>query len=168
MFYSQGHSIACMLVEAAVRRAAAGAAQHFAHGMCKVCYEEFLEVTGGTSAGADPPAFTAGLAPKKVALMHCPVHTAMLPNVRMFCCGCQCPGLIWLSWLQRKRRNQEEDLPALPGLEQEEEEQDIEMQLEAVLQQDGMGKYTRVRSARCHFAKMPQSALLSISGPTSR
>ncbi|EIE20930.1 cyclin-like protein [Coccomyxa subellipsoidea C-169] len=52
----------------------AGAAQHFAHGMCKVCYEEFLEVTGGTSAGADPPAFTAGLAPKKVALMHCPAE----------------------------------------------------------------------------------------------
>lgn len=25
--------------------------------MCKACYEEYLEVTGGTSNGADPPAF---------------------------------------------------------------------------------------------------------------
>lgn len=36
--------------------------------MCKVCYEEYLEVTGGTSNGADPPAFTAGLAEVCMAL----------------------------------------------------------------------------------------------------
>jgi hypothetical protein len=44
-------------------RAGVGA-PHFAHGMCKDCYEQYLDVTGGTSQGADPPAFTASLAPK--------------------------------------------------------------------------------------------------------
>ncbi|BDA42484.1 probable transcription factor IIIB 90 kDa subunit at N-terminal half [Coccomyxa sp. Obi] len=86
---------------------AAGGA-HFAHGMCKACYEEYLEVTGGTSNGADPPAFQKA------------------------------------SQRELKASGGGEEVLALPGLEQEgDEEQDIEQQLEAVLQQDGLGKYTR-------------------------
>lgn len=54
-------------------------------------------------------------------------------------------------WLQLKAKGVAEDALPLPGLEQEddEEEEDIEQQLEAVLQQDGMGKYTRVSPSRC-------------------
>ena len=34
----------------------------FAHGMCKECYLEFLQVTGGLSQpGANPPSFRANL-----------------------------------------------------------------------------------------------------------
>ncbi len=44
-------------------RAASGGA-HFAHGMCKDCYERYLKVSGGTySEGADPPAFAAAEVP---------------------------------------------------------------------------------------------------------
>ena len=41
---------------------------HFAHGMCKVCFEEFIEATGGMSVGADPPAYNADAKPKVSAL----------------------------------------------------------------------------------------------------
>ncbi|XP_074564266.1 transcription factor IIIB 60 kDa subunit-like isoform X2 [Curcuma longa] len=30
---------------------------HFAHGLCKECYDEFVEISGGLQGGADPPAF---------------------------------------------------------------------------------------------------------------
>ncbi|GAB2293894.1 hypothetical protein Dimus_028106 [Dionaea muscipula] len=30
---------------------------HFAHGLCKECYDEFIEVSGGLDEGAKPPAF---------------------------------------------------------------------------------------------------------------
>ena len=34
---------------------------HFARGMCRVCFEQFLKVSGGYRAGANPPAFTRGI-----------------------------------------------------------------------------------------------------------
>ncbi|KAK9835222.1 hypothetical protein WJX81_006819 [Elliptochloris bilobata] len=34
---------------------------HFARGMCRACFEEFLRVSGGYTAGANPPAFTRGI-----------------------------------------------------------------------------------------------------------
>ena len=30
---------------------------HVAHGLCKVCYTEITKISGGTSGGAEPPAF---------------------------------------------------------------------------------------------------------------
>ncbi|XP_068634840.1 transcription factor IIIB 60 kDa subunit isoform X2 [Aristolochia californica] len=32
-------------------------ATHFAHGLCKVCYDDFIEISGGLQGGAEPPAF---------------------------------------------------------------------------------------------------------------
>ncbi|KAG6526211.1 hypothetical protein ZIOFF_016193 [Zingiber officinale] len=32
-------------------------APHFAHGLCKECYDEFIEISGGLQGGTDPPAF---------------------------------------------------------------------------------------------------------------
>ena len=43
----------------AVLRAASGTA-HFAHGMCKECFEDYLKVSGGQAAdSALPPAFAS-------------------------------------------------------------------------------------------------------------
>jgi len=141
---------------------AAGTA-HFAHGMCKACYEEYLEVTGGTSNGADPPAFTAGIQAEVCwALSPCTsrqVHILGLSEYGSDAATCHIL-LQWRSldsslfqfrlWLQLKAKGVAEDALQLPGLEQEDdEEEDIEQQLEAVLQQDGMGKYTRVSPSPC-------------------
>ncbi|PKA66656.1 hypothetical protein AXF42_Ash003311 [Apostasia shenzhenica] len=30
---------------------------HFAHGLCKKCYDEFIKISGGLKGGAEPPAF---------------------------------------------------------------------------------------------------------------
>ncbi|CAA6668715.1 unnamed protein product [Spirodela intermedia] len=30
---------------------------HFAHGLCKDCYDEFIEISGGIQGGSEPPAF---------------------------------------------------------------------------------------------------------------
>ncbi|KAK9817299.1 hypothetical protein WJX72_012355 [[Myrmecia] bisecta] len=41
---------------------------HFAHGMCRTCFVEYLEVCGGAYSGADPPAYTRGLEKEALAL----------------------------------------------------------------------------------------------------
>lgn len=44
--------------------------KHFAHGMCRACFQEFLAVSGGiwTDGAADPPAFTKGKKKRVLAL----------------------------------------------------------------------------------------------------
>nr|GMC78858.1 transcription factor IIIB 60 kDa subunit-like isoform X1 [Ipomoea batatas] len=34
-----------------------GKEPHFAHGLCRSCYAEFIEISGGLMGGSDPPAF---------------------------------------------------------------------------------------------------------------
>uniref|UniRef100_A0A2N9EP25 Brf1 TBP-binding domain-containing protein n=1 Tax=Fagus sylvatica TaxID=28930 RepID=A0A2N9EP25_FAGSY len=34
-----------------------GGTPHFAHGLCKNCYEDFIELSGGLHGGSEPPAF---------------------------------------------------------------------------------------------------------------
>ena len=47
--------------------------------MCKVCFEDFIEATGGMSEGADPPAYNADAKPKvttPIPLMGFYMHTS--------------------------------------------------------------------------------------------
>lgn len=52
-------------------RSAGSGVSHFAHGMCKVCFEDFIEATGGMSEGADPPAYNADAKPKVINFTSC-------------------------------------------------------------------------------------------------
>lgn len=45
---------------------AGSGAVHFANGMCKLCFDDFVKATGGMSEGADPPAYNADTAPKVI------------------------------------------------------------------------------------------------------
>lgn len=51
-------------------RYAGSGALHFAHGMCRQCFEDFMEATGGMSEGADPPAYNADAKPKVIKFLH--------------------------------------------------------------------------------------------------
>ena len=39
---------------------------HFAHGMCRACYVDYVRISGGSVGGADPPAFMRAEAKRKI------------------------------------------------------------------------------------------------------
>ena len=69
-FDSRAAEYEMMMEEDIATKAAAGAltcehkenvgVRHYALGMCRKCYEQFFQVSGGIQGGYDPPAFTRG------------------------------------------------------------------------------------------------------------
>lgn len=122
--------------------------------MCKACFEEFIEATGGMSEGADPPAYNADAKAKVIIprvpwqksateVQHVTMSTlkTVLRKKKPYRCS------RFGTQQKRKRKDGvdgEEYVP--PGLEQE--ELDYEQQeLAAVLEDDAPGRFTKVGSA---------------------